>query len=329
MVELLKFPSIENTYDTKNIDFWLRNNPEVQDMDYLITSKIDGSNFSIIITDSEVKYASRNRIIEEGDNFFNYKDVVKRYERDILKFQNHVKKMGITSIQISCELFGDNIFKRVKYFPETRLRMLSIAVDGRWLSPSAQMLLITHVGLNGLDSKGNNDETFYESLAFRPTLAKIKGLKNALDYSCIHKSLINRSIEGENEEEGIVIQPYNKVVKFVNSDGQEKMFILKSKSPNFTDKMKIKNVDKNKNSTDSILTLALREYITESRVVSAFSKYGKMESFSDIPKYLKIISDDIFNDYNNENDLKINEKEFKDAMKRNSSLIIKLLKGVE
>ena len=39
-----KFPSIENHYQQKNIDYWLRLYPELKDEDYVITEKLDGAN---------------------------------------------------------------------------------------------------------------------------------------------------------------------------------------------------------------------------------------------------------------------------------------------
>ena len=326
MTELLKFPSIENTYDQKNIDFWLRNFPELKDEKYLITSKIDGSNFSIIITKDEIKYASRNRVLEENDSFYNYKAVVERYKRDINLFQKHLIKFGLDKIQITCELFGKSIFNRVEYFPETRLRILSVAVNDKWLSPSALMTLVTAVGLTGLNNLNQVDDTFSEALVLVPKLARVNNLKEALEYSCLHKSRINSGIDGENLEEGIVIQPYNKNYIFTNNDSGEKMFVLKSKNPAFAEKMSVKNVDKIKETILSTLTLSIDEYINENRVIGLFSKYGKMESFSDIPKYLKLLQEDIYQDYIKEN--QILDKEFISSIKPLSNKMVKLLKGV-
>lgn len=326
MTELLKFPSIENTYDQKNIDFWLRNFPELKDEKYLITSKIDGSNFSIIITRDEIKYASRNRILEESDSFYNYKVVVERYKRDINLFQKHLIKFGLDKIQITCELFGKSIFNRVEYFPETRLRILSVAVNNNWLSPSALMTLVTAVGLTGLNNLNQVDDTFSEALVLAPKLARVNGLKEALEYSCLHKSRINNSVDGENLEEGIVIQPYNKNYIFTNNDSGGKMFILKSKNPSFAEKMSVKNVDKIKEVNLSAITLSIDEYINENRVIGLFSKFGKMESFSDIPKYIKLLQEDVYQDYIKENE--ISEKEFISSIKPLINKIVKLLKGV-
>lgn len=326
MTELLKFPSIENTYDQKNIDFWLRNFPELKDEKYLITSKIDGSNFSIIITKDEIKYASRNRVLEENDSFYNYKSVAERYKRDINLFQKHLIKFGLDKIQITCELFGKSIFNRVEYFPEARLRILSVAINDNWLSPSALMTLVTAVGLTGLNNLNQVDDTFSEALVLAPKLARVNSLKEALEYSCLHKSRINNNINGDNLEEGIVIQPYNKNYIFTNNDGGEKIFILKSKNPAFAEKMSAKNVDKIKEVNLSAITLSIDEYINESRVFSLFSKFGKMESLSDIPKYIKLIQEDVYQDYIKENE--ISEKEFISSIKPLMGKIVKLLKGV-
>lgn len=326
MTELLKFPSIENTYDQKNIDYWLNRFPELENELFLITSKIDGSNFSIIITEDEIKYASRNRIIEENDSFFNYKEVVKRYERDINLFQKHLIKFGLNKIQITCELFGKGIFNRVQYFQENRLRILSVAIDDKWLSPSALMILIMSVGLTGLNNKGEVDNTFSEALVLAPKITRVAGLKEALSYNCEHKSLINRDIKGDNFEEGIVIQPYSKNFYFTNSDGNEKIFILKSKHPKFAEKMKANNIKDDKQVELSPQSLLIKEYINESRVVSVISKYGQMASFSDIPKYLQFVKDDIYQDIIKEHQLSLND--FKSSFKPLNHEVVKLLKGV-
>lgn len=45
MTDFQKWPSIENTYQDKNLEYWLNQYPELSDVDYVITEKLHGSNF--------------------------------------------------------------------------------------------------------------------------------------------------------------------------------------------------------------------------------------------------------------------------------------------
>ena len=48
-----KFPSIENTYNQKNLRWWIENYPVLQDQEtlFVITEKIHGANFQVLRID--------------------------------------------------------------------------------------------------------------------------------------------------------------------------------------------------------------------------------------------------------------------------------------
>ena len=63
MNTFIKFPDIENSYNTKHITHWLERYPDLQHCKFVYEEKIDGSNLSIITKPKEVFFASRNQII--------------------------------------------------------------------------------------------------------------------------------------------------------------------------------------------------------------------------------------------------------------------------
>lgn len=72
-MEFKKFPSLDNHYQNKVIDRWLDNNPELQDIEMLVTEKIDGSNFQIIIDkDGGVTCGKRTSLLAPDEKFSNW-----------------------------------------------------------------------------------------------------------------------------------------------------------------------------------------------------------------------------------------------------------------
>lgn len=85
-MEFKKYPSIENHYRNKHIEKWLSKFPSLKDEEFIIQEKIHGSNFQIIITNDDVSFASRNNILEDNAKFYDYQNVMRKY--DNLKFLN-------------------------------------------------------------------------------------------------------------------------------------------------------------------------------------------------------------------------------------------------
>ena len=122
-MEFEKYSSIENHYNKKELERTLSICPELQNSKYVIQEKIDGCNFSVyfekVDDDIKITYAKRTSILKDDENFYNYQNVVKKY--DFSKVIEFMKNENINNIVLYGELYGKGILKRVYYGDEKYL----------------------------------------------------------------------------------------------------------------------------------------------------------------------------------------------------------------
>lgn len=117
------YESFENHYCTKNVNYLRANHSEALQGLYIAQQKYDGSNFQIIFEKTEtgtvsIKYASRNRLLEDSENFNNHKAVV---QKDVYaKMLENIRKFlesraDLDSINLHGEIYGQ-VFRRVNYY---------------------------------------------------------------------------------------------------------------------------------------------------------------------------------------------------------------------
>lgn len=238
-----KYASIENSYREKFIEM-IRGTEAAKDIWY-ISSKIHGSNFSIIYDGNEFKFASRSGILEQGVGFFGYQEVVKdkleavKIIYSILSVDKEPEELVIYG-----EIFGPGIQKGVNYGSKKDFRYFDIKVDGRWLDQDE------------LDR--------FESDNFKMVPVLGKGtFEEVLNWNEIFDSVILGV--PNNPEEGIVLKP-NKTA-FIDEDHR---IILKKKHPKFSEIAHASNGPKEKK--DSSVPQEFAKYITLNRLENVFSK---------------------------------------------------------
>lgn len=216
-----KFPSIENHYQQKNIDYWLRLYPELKDEDYVITEKLDGANFAIILTNKTINFQRRNDLLKEDESFFNYQETVKRYKNDIKKIQSFLGEKE--TLHLYCELIGNKVLNRVKYTNDdlNYLRIIGMSLNDKMISP-IDMISLLHL----MKLEFNLDD-IQNQLFTAPIFGLYKGLEKALDFDINRNSLL-LNIE-DNLMEGVIIQPASKV--YTDKDGS--VFLIKKKNEKF------------------------------------------------------------------------------------------------
>lgn len=311
-VEFKKYPSIENHYRNKHIEKWLSKFPELKDEGFIIQEKIQGSNFQIIINNDKVSFASRNNILEDNAKFFDYQNVMEKYQNMISKFQSWVKDShSVDCIRLFGELFGGNIQKGVDYGKEKRFLIFDAYINEEILSQKRIFQLLYELNLDV-------NEYFVPSVGF------VKRLEDALNFESRFNSQI---LEIENNIcEGVVIKPFNNT--YVDEFGS--VFYIKKKNEEFKEKQKEQKEPKENQNTNLLnLQIEFSRYLNDNRVDSVFSKYGVIESDSDIGKYIKLISDDAMEDFIKDFEFEIAELEEKDKNKINSisgKFIVPILK---
>ena len=288
-MDFKKWSSIENHYQEEIIQKWTEYFPELNNMFFEVTEKIHGANFSILVnTDGEVRFASRNGVIEDEDKFYGYKAVFAREEYvsflDALKI---ISNSWNEDFQLFGELFGGKIQKGVFYGNEKHFRWYSLRVREDIIRPSIAKEMLKEV----LDFKV-------------PVVQMIDsdpgGVLKMIDY-VNHEFQSKLTPEGYTDEnicEGVVIVPYDRIIK-----NQEFYFLIKKKSEKF----------KNKNSKPKVHKVIVLDepvqwlldeallYINENRTNDLQSKIGAFEEMKDLSKFAKEYFNDLFIDFEKDN----------------------------
>ena len=279
--EFKKFPSLENTYQTKPIQ--VAEELGLDKQQYIVTEKVHGANFSFHISmDSslyvEINCAKRSGWIEDGEKFFNYKSVLEKYRN---RLENIFDAMSddCEELVIFFFFFGGNIQSGMCYKEDQDFIAFDMKIDGVPVDKLAMF----------------NDLKTYE-IPCVPLLGKFDTLQEALNFTESFDSLLMREgFNGEDkhkEAEGVVIEP---VTPSWFPNGSRVYF--KKKTERFLEKggNKIKKAPETlPKELESILTTSF-EYINESRLQSVCSKIGEV-TIKDIGKVMGLMTQDILLD---------------------------------
>ena len=270
-----KFPSIVNSYHEKTLKFWLEKYPELKNERFVAETKIDGASISFVFSkDEEMKVYSRERYISPNENFFDVWNVIKgEYCQHVFGIcKAYVEKYGLASLQITGELFGQGIQKRINYGKEKYIIFYSVSINGYLQPPLFCYNFFPYsVCINAV----HDNLSLEDALNF-----DVENLKDF--YSMC-----------QDTAEGIVIKPYNKV--YVSPVGD--IFYLKKKNEKFNDRAKVKE-DVAKFSDEVIrLNLQYKSFLTENRLQDLFSKYNIITDQSQLGTYIKLMREDAINDF--------------------------------
>jgi len=288
-MDFKKWNSIENHYQEKIIYKWAEHFPELNNMFFEVTEKIHGANFSILVnTDGEVRFASRNGVIEDEDKFYGYKAVFAREE--YISLLNELKRISVSwneDLQLFGELYGGKIQKGVFYGNEKHFRWYSLRIREDIVRPSIAKEMLKEV----LDFKV-------------PVICKISSnTDGVLEMIKIvnhefQSKLTPLEYTDENICEGVVIVPYEDIIK-----NQESYFLIKKKGDKFKDKNskpKVHKVVVLDEPVQALLDEAFL-YINENRTNDLQSKIGAFEEMKDLSRFAKEYFNDLFIDFEKDN----------------------------
>lgn len=275
-----KWISIENHYQEKWLSCWLKNYPELNGEVFQITEKLHGANFSIIVHNENVHFASRNNIIEPDNNFYGFREVFK--SANMTKLIDFLKKISKDkTYQLVGELYGGKIQKGVWYGKEKSFRWFGLYINGELVSPkdtdnllfSFQYLKVPVIRTDKVDDLSflvSNFKTDFNSL------------------------LTPENFEDENICEGVAIVPYNKVYR-----NQDSYFYIKKKNEKFKETQRSKKVRAEKELSSDIKDIItdLSSYICGPRLEGLFSKFGRFEEKSKLGFYASKYFEDIIQDF--------------------------------
>lgn len=101
MSNFKQYSSIENSYNDKYMSKIDKN------AIYVVTEKIHGSNFSVIINSNGIKYATKDGVLESDKYFYNYIYTMKNLEDVYTKVYNYLKsEYNCDTVQIIGEFAG-------------------------------------------------------------------------------------------------------------------------------------------------------------------------------------------------------------------------------
>jgi len=281
----IKFNTIENHYQNKVILNALNRHPELKYEKYLITEKLHGSNLQTIIDlDKPIQLASKNKVLQPNDSFYDVFNTVKQVEHVYNGLQTYGQVHGV-NINVYQELFGSGVQTEIKYFESKKsIRFIAIRLDGVLQPPKVMFDIFDEMGC-------------LEWLV--PAYPFACGLKEALDFD-IYKPSNFTPNNPTNLIEGVVIQPYYKVF-FTYEDDQP--FILKKKNKKFVESCRTKKPPVPLNGKIVEINGAFQTYINENRLNNIFSKYGPIESPRQIGDYIKYMLEDAKEDFFKEQEL--------------------------
>ena len=250
------------------------------------TEKIDGANFSIAVNKEEVRYASRNQLLNPCDNFFDLHLHLAQIEPIVNAAKETVLEGDLDQLVIYGEYYGEDVMNRIPYKTKGDFRFYSMLTtkDGNlfYFSFGELAYFFTKHGLG-------------EFLV--PIIDTFPSLESAMNLSPEFHSLINP----EAMAEGFVILP-------VAADpvAGNDLLVFKCKSEKFKEKVSYKRKKPEASSPEELAALEqqrnlFKDYITESRAVSVISKMGVSEDIHDISPFVKAMLSDAWEEFVEDN----------------------------
>jgi len=258
---------IENSYREQYITEFVNQYPELKHETFVITEKIHGSNMQWYFRPNEaMMVGSRNNFLSTTGSFQGVQiaDLIEA-QRDLLASVQALADRTCATVRLFGELFGRGIQKGVEYGPEKRILYFGMMLNDV-LIPFAELVRTIPVAY------------------LVPMVGIVAGLETALGFDTQFNSMIMGI--PDNICEGVVIQPHTKV--YLDAYGSP--FILKKKNPEFGEKKQAQKQPRaGEDSEVERLKAEFLSYITENRLESVFSKYGRITSPGQIGDYIRLL----------------------------------------
>ena len=290
-MEFVKFPSLENTYRQAEIDkIYVMD----VDCDWVVTSKVHGSNYSFWLEldesgDVSVKPAKRTSFIEPDEKFFNHKPVFEKYKGKLIELFND---LGCKTMVVYGELYGGNVQQGMCYPLEQDFIAFDLKVDGVAQNKMGSFRVLNNHGIPTV-----------------PVLGIFAKFEDALAVNEYYTSLLIRDgftgADEHREEEGVVIEP---AIPHYEANGSR--VYLKKKTKRFMENtVKGDTGNKQPSVLDSKVAELLElssQYINENRFNSVVSKIGEV-TIKDIGKVTGLMAQDVIVDLEKDTGVPIDE----------------------
>jgi Rnl2 family RNA ligase len=272
------------------------------DQDWVVTTKIHGANFSVVMSNNDIKYARRTGVIPEGEKFYGHERVI---EKHLDKFKS-VRRLTLDHFNLGNEytiqLYGE-LFGGAYPHPEVpKVQDISKVQDKVWYCPDIDFFPFDiYVRLNDEEHFPVDHDVFEEIVqeAGFEVFAKalfVGSFEECLDYpnaypDPIHKFYGLPEID-DNICEGNVLKPLKACCEPSGS-----RVILKTKNERFTERKRVPKERKPITVSDEAqkVVQVADEYITENRLRNVLSHMGQVTQ-KDFGKLLGMFSQDVRKD---------------------------------
>ena len=281
MLEFKKYSSIENSFNREFMEHVVAEMP--QDLEYVVQEKVHGANTSFLCDGETVRFAKRTSMLEDGEQFYDYPELLERYKARVLKLFTVIKAMypEVPHISVFGEMFG-GLYPHDDVHPTHKVSLIQ---KGVCYTPGHEfygfdIYLFTEKGgrflpVDEVNKLFEANDFFYAKTIFRGTLTECLKYPNAFQ-SKIAEWLGLPAIE-ENICEGIVIRP---IVPMYLRNGSR--VLIKSKNERFAEKKSVKKCYKLFAEpvpySEALQTLIAEgeAYVTENRLANVVSHIGEV-----------------------------------------------------
>lgn len=258
---------------------------KLEKLQWVVTEKIHGANFSFVYENGQLKFAKRKEYLSWKDDFFGFQMVVQRIENNVLQlFERLSFDIKGAKYILYGELFGGEyphpkvtsnkhvqaIQTGVYYTPEIEFCAFDIAIENNEKYYVSYEIAMTYF---------EKHDIFYARPLF------VGKFNEALNFDTRIQSTIPEVFHlpklENNLIEGIVVKPYNQkgiienqirpIIKLKNKEFDEEKKFHKAQKWMFTPKVS--------SNTEELAFLIdeIRSYITKNRLDSVVSKIGALD----------------------------------------------------
>lgn len=291
MVDMVKYPSIENHYNNKFIERVRRDVPE--DQIWVAREKIHGTNFQVIIQpDGKINFARRSAVLGDMEVFNDYQNVMRKY----MDTFSAIRHLSDGEVRIFGELAGKGIQSNVPY-GEKDFWVFDITIDGVPLDDGELNKICKEFKLRiaPFVKAGNLEEL----LVISPEFISLADSANDPVYD-YEEPDITFTEPGKGNSEGYVFKPFKPTV--ISTGGRA---MIKSKSVSHREKKNVGKVPKPKaemTESDNEILQDILQYVTLGRVKNVYSHGEIVLTDKTFGKLSGLVIKDIIEEYGREHD---------------------------
>jgi len=265
---------------------------------------VHGANFCFISNGETVNAGKRTGLIETGEKFYDYEELLERYTPKVLSLFLAVKQKypDTKSITVYGEIFGGT-------YPHPDVKndsRVTVIQKGVYYCPNHEFYAFDlYVAGAEYGRYFSVDETnlFFEKFDFLHAKTLFRdNLDACLQYPNEFPSLISAWLGlppiDDNVCEGVVIRPVE--VLYLHNGSR---VLLKNKNSRFAEKKSVKKrqpkllVEVTYSEVLNMMLAEIEDYITDNRLNNVVSKIGQISVPKDTGKLIGLFSKDILNDF--------------------------------